>query len=58
MRYNFDREWKFSLGDFGIIPEAVTHGATYEFTKAGGITGAAALGFDDELWDTVDLPHD
>lgn len=58
MRYNFDREWKFSLGDFGILPESMSHGAVYGFSKAGGITGAAALEFDDSLWETVDLPHD
>ena len=55
MRYNFDREWKFSLGDFGILPETLTHGDVYGFAKAGGITGAAALEFDDTLWQDVDL---
>lgn len=58
MRYNFDREWKFSLGDFGITPETRTHGDVYGFAKAGGAAGAAALEFDDTLWQSVDLPHD
>ena len=58
MKYNFDREWKFSLGKYDITPESLEHGDVYGFAKAGGIAGAAALGFNDACWQAVTLPHD
>jgi beta-galactosidase len=56
-RLSFDPGWQFHLGDIPF-PEIKGHDATYGHAKAGNASGAAALGFDDTAWRTLDLPHD
>ncbi len=55
--YNFDKQWKFHLGDFedtGVH----THTECYMAAKAGGAIGAASVDTSADDWETVDLPHD
>lgn len=52
-----DEGWKFHLGDIPF-PEIKGHSNTYDSAKAGNVNGAAAPGYDDTLWRSLDLPHD
>lgn len=59
-RINFDSGWRFALGhasepakDFDF-----SDGSFSAFGKAGTNAGPIGLGFADETWRTVDLPHD
>ncbi|HMP84673.1 MAG TPA: glycoside hydrolase family 2 TIM barrel-domain containing protein, partial [Verrucomicrobiota bacterium] len=64
-RLSLNANWKFHLGDIPLnsfpggqgvnlyAPDITYHGA-----KAGSVWGAAARGFDDRNWRTVNLPHD
>jgi len=56
-RLSLDKGWLFHLGD---IPFAVpmTHDQTYNDSKAGNASGAAAVGYNDKDWEAVMLPHD
>jgi beta-galactosidase len=56
-RLSLDRGWSFYLGDIPF-PIPATHDETYQSTKAGRASGAAAPAFDDRSWRRVDLPHD
>ena len=49
--------WRFHLGDI-TPPPIKMHSVAYVAAKAGGARGAAGINFDDEAWQTVDLPHD
>lgn len=55
--FNLDKQWKFHFGD---IDESKTgsHSTSYSKCKAGGVTGAGGMDFDDSSWREVDLPHD
>lgn len=59
-RVNFDKGWHFALGhaadpekDFGF-----SEGSFSAFSKSGTSAGPIGLGFSDDAWRTVDLPHD
>jgi len=59
-RINFDAGWRFALGhasdpakDFDF-----SEGSFSAFGKSGTNAGPIGLGFADETWRTVDLPHD
>ncbi len=55
--FNLDKEWKFHFGD--VIDEtAGSHSNSYAKSKAGGVSGAGGMHFDDSCWRVVDLPHD
>ena len=56
-RLSLDQGWLFHLGDVPT-PPIKGHGASYNSAKAGGVTGAAAVDFDDSGWRRLDLPHD
>jgi len=56
-RLSLDQGWLFHKGDVPT-PAIKGHGASYNSAKAGGVTGAAATGFDDSNWRRLDLPHD
>jgi beta-galactosidase len=52
-----DRGWLFHEGD--ILPAPLPdHDATYRSVKAGNARGAAAMDYDDQDWQEVELPHD
>lgn len=62
---SLDSNWKFHLGD--IAPDSFPGGQgvnlyapdiTYHGAKAASVWGAAARGYDDRNWRTVNLPHD
>ncbi len=53
MKQDFDRQWRFHLGDHDVPPSA-----SAAHLKAGVVRGFADPGFDDSGWRTVDLPHD
>ncbi len=55
--YNFDKEWKFHLGE----PEHTvggSHADSYGMSKAGGVKGPGGMDYDDSEWRVLDLPHD
>jgi beta-galactosidase len=54
---SLNKGWKFHLGDIPF-PEIKGHRDSYQNAKAGRAWGAAAPGYDDNAWRTVDLPHD
>jgi beta-galactosidase len=56
-RLSLDRGWLFHEGDIPF-PVIKGHNLSYNNAKAGQAWGAAAPGFDDSAWKTVDLPHD
>jgi len=56
-RLSLDRGWLFHEGDIPF-PVILGHQQSYNNAKAGTAWGAAAPGFDDSSWKTVDLPHD
>ncbi|MCL6589513.1 MAG: DUF4982 domain-containing protein [Firmicutes bacterium] len=59
-RLSMDLDWRFHLGDVKTTYEK-NHGIYYGFTKAGNaglIYGPARADFNDNGWETVDLPHD
>ncbi len=56
-RLSMDKDWLFHLGDIAI-PAQNSHKAVYGNAKAGGLTGAASVEWNDNEWETVNLPHD
>lgn len=55
--YSLDGEWKFYLGE----PEKFdfkSHSDSYSLCKTGGAKGPAGRNYNDESWQTVNLPHD
>lgn len=56
-RLSMDKDWRFHLGE---LPRsaAKSHDVVYGNAKAGGIRGAAAVEWNDNGWETVQLPHD
>lgn len=56
-RLSLDKGWKFNLGDIAF-PIIKGHNETYGNAKAGKSWGAAAPGYDDSSWRTLNLPHD
>jgi beta-galactosidase len=54
---SLDKGWQFYQGDIPF-PVIKGHNITYNNAKAGSASGAAAPGFDDKTWRTLDLPHD
>ncbi|MBQ4136668.1 MAG: hypothetical protein IJD67_01035, partial [Clostridia bacterium] len=55
--FNLDKQWKFHFGDIDESKNG-SHSTSYAKCKAGGVTGAGGMDFDDSLWREVDLPHD
>ena len=56
-RLSLDRGWLFHEGDIPF-PVISGHQQSYSNAKAGSSWGAAAPGYDDSAWKSVDLPHD
>lgn len=56
-RLSLDKGWLFHLGDIPFS-EIKGHSQTYNSSKAGNATGAAAVSYDDSNWRIVNLPHD
>ncbi|MGG4553926.1 beta-galactosidase GalA [Paenibacillus humicus] len=56
-RLSMDRDWRFHLGD-PVQAKESSHKAVYGLAKAGGIRGPAGMEWNDNEWDTVQLPHD
>lgn len=62
---SLDANWKFHLGDIPVNSFPGGQGVslysadiTYDGAKAGESWGAAARGYDDKGWQSVNLPHD
>lgn len=56
--YNFDLGWRFHRGELENTELSNTHSACYQSCKAGAAGGGAKVGFSDNDWRVVDLPHD
>jgi len=56
-RLSLDKNWRFHLGDIPFLVP-MTHDQTYNDSKAGNASGAAAVKYNDADWPTVMLPHD
>jgi beta-galactosidase len=56
-KLSFNKGWKFYEGDIPF-PVIKGHGQSYMNAKAGSASGAAAPGYDDHSWRTLNLPHD
>jgi beta-galactosidase len=56
-RLSLDCGWLFHEGDIPF-PVISGHQQSYDNAKAGTAWGAAAPGYDDSSWKTVNLPHD
>lgn len=56
-RLSMDKDWSFHLGE---VPYQLgkSHHEVYTFAKAGGIQGPAGMEWNDNEWETVQLPHD
>jgi len=57
-RFSLDKGWRFSKGDFTILPKDLSHNSVYGFAKAGGASGVAAQNYADQDWEEINLPHD
>lgn len=56
-RLSMDKDWLFHYGELQRNDES-SHDAIYGNAKAGGLKGAASIEWNDNEWDTVQLPHD
>jgi beta-galactosidase len=56
-RVSLDMNWRFHLGDIPFLAP-MTHDQTYNDSKAGNASGAAAVKYNDRDWQTLTLPHD
>lgn len=56
-RLSMDKDWQFHLGDAVLLNDN-SHDAVYGNAKAGGSRGAASIEWNDNEWETVQLPHD
>jgi len=59
-RLSLDYGWRFHLGDACDVAKDFGFGSgrAGNFQKTGGFLAASSLGFDDNDWKAVDLPHD
>jgi beta-galactosidase len=59
-RLSLDYGWRFHLGDACDVAKDFGFGSgrAGNFQKTGGFLPASSLGFDDNDWKAVDLPHD
>lgn len=56
--YCLNRGWKFIEKDFSLLTSTKKHNDIYAFAKGGAAKGPCEAGFDDSLWQDVELPHD
>ncbi len=56
--YSLNKGWKFIEQDFSVLPIDRSHSQVYAYAKAGTTGGPASPIFNDEAWETVELPHD
>lgn len=56
--YCMNRGWKFIEKDFSVLTSTKKHNDIYAFAKGGAAKGPAEAGFDDSMWQSVELPHD
>jgi len=56
-RLSMNKDWLFHLGEIGGKVSS-THDVIYGQAKAGGLKGPAGIEWNDNGWDTVQLPHD
>ena len=53
-----DKEWRLLVESTAVKEASLTHSQAYAGIKAGGMRGYAGVGYNDDAWRRVNLPHD